>query len=136
MGNTFPLSGGGVDAVEGVFGDGRALAVRRSAAGRRSDERGLSRVRHFAQDRLQDLRALQGTRSGGPDRSFASAGSLRQPLPQQIETLIVAAKREKPHWGARKIRERLVRRLDGDIRVPANSTNPCRAPPARPGQSP
>ena len=43
-------------------------------------------------------------------------------LPQQIETLIVAAKREKPHWGARKIRERLVRRLDGDIRVPANST--------------
>jgi transposase len=43
-------------------------------------------------------------------------------LPQQIETLIVAAKREKPHWGARKIRERLVRRLDGDIRVPAKST--------------
>ena len=31
MGNTFPLSGGGVDAVEGVFGDGRASAVRRSA---------------------------------------------------------------------------------------------------------
>jgi transposase len=43
-------------------------------------------------------------------------------LPQQIESLIVAAKREKPHWGARKIRERLVRRLDGDIRVPAKST--------------
>src|ERR1700730_4899469 len=59
MGNTFPLSGGGVDAVEGVFGNGRAPAVRRSAAGRRSDERGLSRVRHFAQDRLQDFRALQ-----------------------------------------------------------------------------
>jgi hypothetical protein len=31
MGNTFPLSGGGVDAVEGVFGDGRAPAVCRSA---------------------------------------------------------------------------------------------------------
>ena len=43
-------------------------------------------------------------------------------LPQQIENLIVVAKREKPHWGARKIRERLVRRLDGDIRVPAKST--------------
>src|SRR6266403_4078988 len=82
MGNTFPLSGlsgGGVDAVEGVFGDGRAPAVRRSAAGRRSDERGLSHVRHFAQDRLQDLRALQGTRSRGPDRPLAPAGSLRQP---------------------------------------------------------
>ena len=43
-------------------------------------------------------------------------------LPQQIENLIVVAKREKPHWGARKIRERLVRRRDGDIRVPAKST--------------
>ena len=38
-------------------------------------------------------------------------------LPRQIESLIVAAKRDKPHWGARKIRELLVRRLDGDIRV-------------------
>src|SRR6266699_5288909 len=26
-------------------------------------------------------------------------------LPPQIESLIVAAKRDKPHWGARKIRE-------------------------------
>ena len=43
-------------------------------------------------------------------------------LPAQIESLIVAFKREKPHWGARKIRELLVRRLDGDIRVPAKST--------------
>jgi transposase InsO family protein len=43
-------------------------------------------------------------------------------LPQQIEALIVALKRDKPHWGARKIRELLVRRLDGDVRVPAKST--------------
>ena len=43
-------------------------------------------------------------------------------LPWQIESLIVAAKRDKPHWGARKIRELLVRRLDGDIRVPAKNT--------------
>ena len=43
-------------------------------------------------------------------------------LPQQLETLIVNAKRNKPHWGARKIRDLLVRRLDGDIRVPAKST--------------
>src|SRR3984893_5127998 len=43
-------------------------------------------------------------------------------LPRQIESLIVAAKRDKPHWGARKIRELLVRRLDGDIRVRAKST--------------
>jgi transposase InsO family protein len=43
-------------------------------------------------------------------------------LPGQIERLILSCKREKPHWGARKIRELLVRRLDGDFRIPAKST--------------
>ena len=43
-------------------------------------------------------------------------------LPPQLEALVVRAKRDKPHWGARKIRELLVRRLPGDIRVPATST--------------
>ncbi|NUN02493.1 MAG: transposase, partial [Bryobacteraceae bacterium] len=43
-------------------------------------------------------------------------------LPEQIEAAIVAAKREKPNWGARKIRERLLRRLPHGVRVPACST--------------
>src|SRR4030088_2022073 len=43
-------------------------------------------------------------------------------LPPQIEGLIVSLKRDKLHWGARKIRELLVRRLDGDVRIPAKST--------------
>lgn len=43
-------------------------------------------------------------------------------LPPQIESLIVTLKGEKPHWGARKIRELLVRRLDGNVRIPAKST--------------
>jgi transposase InsO family protein len=43
-------------------------------------------------------------------------------LPHQVEQLIVDLKRGKPHWGARKIRELLVRRLAGDVRIPANST--------------
>ena len=43
-------------------------------------------------------------------------------LPEQIEAAIVAAKREKPHWGARKIRERLLRRLPHAVKVPACST--------------
>jgi hypothetical protein len=36
--------------------------------------------------------------------------------------MIVRIKREKPHWGARKIRALLVNRLDGDVRIPVHST--------------
>jgi transposase InsO family protein len=43
-------------------------------------------------------------------------------LPEQVERLIVELKRDKPHWGARKIRELLVRKLAGDVRIPAKST--------------
>ena len=43
-------------------------------------------------------------------------------LPEQVERLIVGLKRDKPHWGARKIRELLLRKLAGDVRVPARST--------------
>jgi transposase InsO family protein len=43
-------------------------------------------------------------------------------LPPQIETAIVRLKQDKPHWGARKLRELLIRRLAGDVRVPAKST--------------
>jgi len=43
-------------------------------------------------------------------------------LPDQIEAAIVAAKKEKPHWGTRKIRERLLRRLPHAVKVPACST--------------
>jgi hypothetical protein len=43
-------------------------------------------------------------------------------LPEPIERMIVTAKRDKPHWGARKIRELLVRKLAGDVRIPARST--------------
>ena len=35
---------------------------------------------------------------------------------------VIGCKRDKPHWGARKIRELLVRRLPHGVRVPANST--------------
>jgi transposase InsO family protein len=43
-------------------------------------------------------------------------------LPDQIERTIVATKKDKPHWGARKIRELLVRKLAGDVRIPSKST--------------
>lgn len=43
-------------------------------------------------------------------------------LPEPVEAAIVAARREKPTWGARKIRERLLRRLPHAVKVPACST--------------
>lgn len=42
-------------------------------------------------------------------------------LPFQVETRIVQLKRERPSWGAPKIREKLRRHLDG-VRLPAIST--------------
>src|ERR1700720_579275 len=42
-------------------------------------------------------------------------------LAEQIEAAIVAARREKPSWGARKIRERLLRRFPHAVKDP-----PCR----------
>ncbi len=36
--------------------------------------------------------------------------------------MIVRLKKGKPHWGARKIRELLVRHVAGDVRIPAKST--------------
>lgn len=43
-------------------------------------------------------------------------------LPAQIEAMIIASRKDKPHWGARKIRELLVRKLAGDVRIPSTST--------------
>src|SRR6267154_201894 len=43
-------------------------------------------------------------------------------LPQQVEAAILCLKREKPYWGARKIRERLLRRFSCEVKVPARST--------------
>ena len=55
------------------------------------------------------------------DRSRRPVSYANQ-LPEPIEQIIVRLKKEKPHWGARKIRELLVRRVAGDVRIPAKST--------------
>jgi transposase InsO family protein len=68
----------------------------------------------FARYKDQGLEALS-------DRSRRPVRYANQ-LPPQIENRIVTLKQEKPHWGARKIRELLVRRLPGDMRIPAKST--------------
>jgi transposase InsO family protein len=80
-------------------------------------EFGISRktgYKIFARYRESGLEALS-------DRSRRPVRYANQ-LPPQIEGLIVTLKRDKPHWGARKIRELLVRRLDQDLRIPAQST--------------
>ena len=43
-------------------------------------------------------------------------------LPEQVQAAIVTTRREKPSWGPRKIRERLLRRLPHAVKVPACST--------------
>jgi transposase InsO family protein len=80
-------------------------------------EFGISRktgYKIFNRYRDQGLEALT-------DRSRRPVRYANQ-LPGQIERLIVDLKRDKPHWGARKIRELLVRKLAGEVRVPAKST--------------
>lgn len=56
-------------------------------------------------------------------------------LPQQLETLIVRLKSEKPHWGARKIRELLVRRLDPMRRAQRTACTMSRTRSRRGGRS-
>jgi hypothetical protein len=43
-------------------------------------------------------------------------------LPAKPEAMIVTLRREKPTWGARKLRKRLLRKLPNDVRAPACST--------------
>jgi len=43
-------------------------------------------------------------------------------LPLQLEAMITGLKKDKPHWGARKLRELLLRRLPNDVKLPAIST--------------
>ena len=100
----------GFYAVEGVFGDGPAPAVRGQVARRRGYER---RVR-FRDFRKTGYKIFKRYKESGFE---ALSDRCRRPvryanqLPPQIESVIVRCKREKPHWGARKIRELLVRRL-------------------------
>lgn len=81
--------------------------------------------REFGISRKTGYKLLNRYREEGPvalcDRSRRPVRYANQ-LPEQVERLILECKKEKPHWGARKIRELLVRRLAGDVRIPATST--------------
>jgi transposase InsO family protein len=60
--------------------------------------------------------------AGRPERSRTQAVPLCQSVAEQVEAAIISAKKEKPRCGARKIRERLLRRLPHATKVPASST--------------
>src|SRR5690606_12620101 len=90
------------------------------------DGEGMSDVcREFGISRKTGYKIWDRYRACGPealtDRSRRPVRYANQ-LPHQIEQLIVTTKGNKPHWGARKIREVLVRRLAGEVRIPAKPT--------------
>src|SRR5439155_19108039 len=60
-------------AVEGVLPDGRTTAICGPVARRGEDGGTVPGVRRLAQDRLQDLPALQGLRARRTDRSLSPA---------------------------------------------------------------
>jgi len=90
------------------------------------DGEGMSAVcREFGISRKTGYKIWNRYRSDGMealcDRSRRPVRYANQ-LPEQVERLIIATRKDKPHWGARKIREVLVRKLAGDVRIPAQST--------------
>jgi transposase InsO family protein len=122
MGNTFPLSG----EVWMPWKECSVVDERLRFIAQLLDGEAMSEVcRAFGISRKTGYKIFERYKEHGlealTDRSRRPVRYANQ-LPPQIESVIVAAKRDKPHWGARKIRELLVRRLDGDIRVPAKST--------------
>jgi Protein of unknown function (DUF3489)/Homeodomain-like domain len=89
-------------------GEGRASLCREFGTSRKTG------YKIFERDEQCGLEGL----SDRARRPFRHANQ----LPEQVEAAIVSAKPEKPHWCARKIRERLLRRLPHAIKVPASST--------------
>jgi len=81
--------------------------------------------REFGISRKTGYKIYGRYREEGPvalcDRSRRPVRYANQ-LPEQVERLLVVTKKEKPNWGARKIRELLIRKLDGDFRIPSIST--------------
>jgi hypothetical protein len=69
------FGGGGVDAVERKYGHGGMVSFRHPTLGRRVDGGAVPGVRHLAQDRAQDLHAVQGVRARSLARPVAPAAA-------------------------------------------------------------
>jgi hypothetical protein len=96
--------------MEGTICDGRTNALCDPAQGRGKHgfpvQFGISRKTGYKIFERYEECGLEGL-SDRTRRPFRYANQ----LPEQLEAAIVAARREKPNWGRRKIRERLLRRL-------------------------
>jgi transposase InsO family protein len=122
MGDTFPLSG----EVLMPWKECSVMEERLRFVARILEGEAMTDVcRQFGVSRKTGYKIFDRYKEHGlealTDRSRRPVRYANQ-LPPQIEQLIVACKREKPNWGARKVRELLVRRLDQDFRIPAKST--------------
>ena len=95
----------------------------------------LPGVRYIPQYRLQDFRPLQGARARGLDRSLTAARCATPTSSAADREPDRASSAEKPHWGARKIRELLVRRLCRRYQSSRQKHHPRRARSSRPGQA-
>jgi len=114
-------SGDMVHAMEGTVDRGRTHALRTAAKGRGESGLVVSRVRHLPGYRIQIYdRSKECGLEGLTDRARTPYRYANK-LPAQLEAMIVTMRREAT-WGARKLRERLLRKLPNDVRTPACST--------------
>jgi hypothetical protein len=120
--------------VESQCRDGRAPSFRRPPAGRRINVRCAPGVRYIPS--RQVTRSTVGTeraRLVRSDRPLAAAGALCQPVASASREPDRQPEARPAALGARKIRELLVRRLNGD--VCRREHHSCRARPPRSGPS-
>ena len=108
--------------MEREYGHGGTSSLRRAAAGGGADDGAVPGVRHLAEDRPQDLRAVEGARAGGDRRPAAQARTGREPAADAGRGDDRRAPPRAPDLGARKLRELLMRRLGPGVAVPARST--------------
>jgi Homeodomain-like domain len=112
------IAGGGY-GVESESRNGRAPSFHHTPLGRQSHdglygEFGIPRETGY---NIFDRYKLCGTEAL-TDRSRRPCRYANQ-FPPQLEAQIVGFKRYNPHWGARKIRELLIRWLASEVRIPA-----------------
>src|SRR6202163_378904 len=113
MGNTFPFPG---EALM-PWKECSVMDERLRLVAQLLDGEAMSEVcRAFGISRKTGYKIFERYKEHGlealTDRSRRPVRYANQ-LPRQIAPLIAAAKHDKPHWGARKTHELLVRRLDG-----------------------